>query len=592
MAVGFSRFRSNGALLSPVRRLVRGEHWLFALLVASSVAVGLGQATVLAIMVQIGLHLAQSTMADTASLGILDWLPDRPGALIATGATAIAIVSALEAGNAYLQARIGARVLHRVRTRLYEAFADASVEAQTSLRSGELAQLLTVNGAWAGTATLSAARATVSFGNFAALAATAAALSLGTTLGMTAAVAVVLFAVRPIAGRGRGASVDMADRNTDLAESTGLAVELAQEIRTLGVEHRYNETIQSNIGDLSSYWGRVRFLTQLGPAMFRNAALIVVFAAISMIYFIDISSLPALGATMLMLIRAITYMQGFQGALQDLHSNVPWLDEMWAATENLERQRIDRSGEGLERFGPLTLAGASLTYPDGTPGLRHVDLRIEPGEIVGVVGPSGAGKSSLAQLLLRLRLPTGGDVCVDGRPLSSIALDVWTQRVAFVPQEPRLLPVSAAENISFFRDIDQERIERAARSAQIHDEICALPDGYDTVLETGDTRLSGGQRQRVALARAIAIEPDLLVLDEPTSALDLSSESLVAEWIAALRGRATVVVIAHRLSSLTACDRLIVIEDGMITGDGSHEQLLETSAFYRDAVRLSGARAG
>jgi ABC-type multidrug transport system fused ATPase/permease subunit len=584
------RFRGNGALVAPTRRLLRGVESRFALLIATSMLVGLGQAIVLAIVVHVALHLADSTLIESGSDGILGLLPSDPNALIAIGFAAIVGVFFVETFNAFLQARIGARVLDRLRTRLYAAYADAEVEAQSSLRPGQLAQLLTVNGAWAGSATLSSTAAAVAISTFITLGVIAAALSPLPTLAMIIAVAGVFAVIRPIVGRTRGASREMADRNTDLTETTGLAVELAEVIRTTGVADDYTASVRSTIGDMSHYWGRVRFFSRVGPAMFRNAALLLTFGAIAVVYAIDISSVATLGATMLILIRSLTYMQAFQNGLQELHSNLPWLEEIWKVTDELEARPVDRSGEPLAGFGAIELHGVGLTYPNGTTALRDGTTRIEPGDVVGVIGPSGAGKSSFAQLLLRLRQPTTGQITIGGQDLADVALDDWTGRVGFVPQEPRLLPNTIAANIAFFRSVGPAEIEAAARAAGVHDEIVSLPDGYETELR-GDTRLSGGQRQRLALARALVTRPQLLVLDEPTSALDMRTEAGVADAIAALRGETTVVIIAHRLSSLVHCDRLIVVEDGRITANEVPHQLEQTNAFYREALVLASAEA-
>lgn len=580
------RLRRNGPVIAPTRRLLRGFEPLFALLIALSVVVGVGHALVLTILVRVALHLTDSTAVDSAAGGLLSVLPNEPGALITTGFAVILAVFLIETTNAFLQSRLGARVLHRLRTQLYTAYANADVEAQNGLRAGELSQLLTVNGAWAGTATMSATAASVALTTFITLGVLAAALSPLPTLAMIVAVAGVLVIVRPIVGRSRGASRDMADRNTDLTETAGLAVELTDVIRTTGVEVNYTAVVHSAIGDMSTYWGRVRFLGRVGPAMFRNAALLITFGAVAVVYAIDIDSVATLGATMLILIRSLTYMQAFQSSVQELHSNLPWLDEIWAATEALESRPLDRDGVPLRSFGPIEFHDTGLTYPDGTRALHNVDVRLEHGEVIGLIGPSGAGKSSLAHLLLRLRTPTTGSVRVSGQDLSTVELDDWLSRVAFVPQEPRLLPTSVAANIAFLREIEPTEIEAAATAAGLHDEIVQLPQGYATEL-SGDTRLSGGQRQRLALARALVGRPQLLVLDEPTSALDMQTEARVAEAISKLRGETTVVIIAHRLSSLVHCDRLVVVEDGTVTANARPDDLQHTSDFYRQAVQLS-----
>ena len=168
----------------------------------------------------------------------------------------------------------------------------------------------------------------------------------------------------------------------------------------------------------------------------------------------------------------------------------------------------------------LAFEGVCYAYRAGVPVLSDVSFEVDGGEAVGVIGPSGAGKSTLVQLLLAAAGARRGRYLVNGVPAREFARDDWHRRVAYVPQEPRLLHASVAENIRFFRDIDDEAVERAGRLARIHEDIMGWPDGYETIVGPRADAVSGGQQQRICLARALAAQPEVLVLDEPTSALD------------------------------------------------------------------------
>jgi ATP-binding cassette subfamily C protein len=236
----------------------------------------------------------------------------------------------------------------------------------------------------------------------------------------------------------------------------------------------------------------------------------------------------------------------------------------------------------------LTCEDVSFAYETaGSPALSHIYLRLAPGESLGIVGATGSGKSTLISVLLGLLPPTSGRVLIDGVPLSGRERS-WQRLVGYVPQDPYMLDDTLRRNIAFGVPdalIDEQRLSRACSLAQLDDLIKQLPHGIDTTMGEQGSRLSGGQRQRVAIARALYNEPGVLVFDEATAALDMQTEREVTKAIASLHHARTVIVIAHRLSTVEGCDRLIFLQDGRVAAAGSYEDLLRNAAFRAMASR-------
>ncbi|MFM2172611.1 MAG: hypothetical protein RLZZ54_538 [Cyanobacteriota bacterium] len=232
--------------------------------------------------------------------------------------------------------------------------------------------------------------------------------------------------------------------------------------------------------------------------------------------------------------------------------------------------------------GELTLEQVSFSYEAEQPVLRDLSLRVEPGQVVALVGPSGAGKSTLFSLLLRFNTAQSGRVLLDGRDLADLKASELRKAVALVPQQSAVFSGTVAEAIAFGRPASPDQIRAAARLANADGFIEAMPGGYDARVEERGSNFSGGQLQRLAIARAVLGDPAVLLLDEATSALDAESEEAVQRGLdQAMAGR-TVLVIAHRLSTVQEADSIVVLEHGQIVDQGNHDLLISRPGRYRD----------
>lgn len=232
--------------------------------------------------------------------------------------------------------------------------------------------------------------------------------------------------------------------------------------------------------------------------------------------------------------------------------------------------------------GHVTLQSVHFAYVPGEPVLRDVDLQLRAGETVALVGPSGAGKSTLLNLIPRFYDPDAGTVLLDGHDVRSVDARTVRRQIGLVPQDPVLFDLSVAENIAAGKpQATREQIEAAARLAFAHDFIEALPEGYETKAGERGANLSGGQRQRIAIARAVLADPRILLLDEATSALDTESEAAIHAALERIKAGRTVVLIAHRASTVRLADRIIVLDEGRVVQDGAHDELLRKPGLYR-----------
>jgi ATP-binding cassette subfamily C protein len=272
----------------------------------------------------------------------------------------------------------------------------------------------------------------------------------------------------------------------------------------------------------------------------------------------------------------ITQMRYGRALLEDVYDDVATFARHAAQEPTPEHADITFD-EAIE------LHDVTYAYEDGERVLADIRLTIRRGESIGIVGATGAGKTTLLDVLLGLLTPTSGRITVDGRDIRT-GLRSWQRRIGYVPQTTFLIDDSLRRNVAFGLadgQIDERRVENAVRMAQLSEVAAALPQKLDTLIGERGVRLSGGQRQRVAIARALYTEPEVLVFDEATSALDTQTERELIAAIDALRGAKTLVVVAHRLSTVRHCDRLVFLRGGRVAGVGAFDHLVASNADFR-----------
>ncbi len=306
------------------------------------------------------------------------------------------------------------------------------------------------------------------------------------------------------------------------------------------------------------------------------------------------AAIPLMAMYAMAVFRLMPSLTKMLNAGMSIRFNRATIDVVAGALEEIGVSPDDEVGAPLTFDREITLRGFSYSYPGcAQQALEAVDLTIAKGSSVAFVGPSGAGKTTLADVLLGL-LQGRGDVLVDGRPLGPGALKAWRRQIGYVPQQIYLADDTIAANVAFGvarEDIDRKAVMRALGIAQMAGFVDELPDGIDAEVGDRGVRLSGGQRQRLGIARALYHDPAILVLDEATAALDGPTEADLTDAINSLAGAKTMIVIAHRLSTVACCDEVVLLEEGRITARGAFAELARRHDFFRTREPLAARSA-
>jgi ATP-binding cassette, subfamily B, bacterial PglK len=291
-----------------------------------------------------------------------------------------------------------------------------------------------------------------------------------------------------------------------------------------------------------------------------------------------VPTLGMFGVAALRLIPAATALSSNLLQLRYARNSIAQLHRDLASLDGVRLEAPAAPGGTGEPFRSLVLDRVQFTYPGASAAaLSDLAIEIRAAESIGLVGPSGAGKTTLVDVLLGLLEPQQGALLYNGRPLRD-ALAQWRSQVAYLPQQVFLIDSTLRRNVALGiddADIDEHRLAEALRQARLADLVAQLPDGAHTLIGERGVRLSGGQRQRVAIARAFYHGRDVLVMDEATSALDNETEREIVEEIRQLKGQKTLIVIAHRLTTVQHCDRIFRLKDGRIAAQGTYDEVLQ-----------------
>lgn len=567
-------------------RMLSGHVRLGLAIAVVSVATAVAEAGILTVTAQIATSLVSGAGAVSAGIGPVHLDTSRwTLLLVALGFAIVRLL--LQVPLAYCPAVMASSVQARLRRQAFGHFTTASWAVQSEDREGHFQELLTNQIAFASQGVVQAITMAVAFFTLVVLAASAFALNVFAAAAVLGVAGLLFTVLKPLNRAGQRFARGLSEAQMRYAGAVGEANRMAEETQVFGIGQTQRSRLDLFIKDSQALYMRTQLISRAVPGTYQSMIYLLLVLGLIGLQGAHVSHFSSLGAVVLLLVRAGTYGQQVQGMYQLVRQALPYLERIENATTRYAESATTDGDLALPAVRKLAFARVGYAYRAGRPVLSDISFEVSGGETIGVVGPSGAGKSTMVQMLLRLRAPGTGQYLINDVPAYRYAQADWARRVAYVPQQPRLIHASVAENVRLFRPISDEAVQRACQLARIHDEIMGWDEGYDTIVGPRAEAVSGGQQQRICLARALAAEPEMLVLDEPTSALDPRSEMLIQDSLTTLREKLTLFIIAHRMSTLAICDRVMVIIDGRLDAFDTLASLRASNHYYRLASSLS-----
>jgi len=545
---------------SPTKLLLGQAGGLVGVIAGLGLLGGLAEAAVLLLIVRAALAITRQPGEAQVGVPLLGSVSLSTTVLVGVGLLVARLL--LQLAGAWLSAEAYARVRLRWLGELVERSLSSSWEGATDQPEGALSELASAVVPQAATATVNLALLAQHAASLAIMLVATFVVNAGAALAAIVSLGVLAFSIRPLSRRIRAQASRSIHEEQHLATGVAEVTRSMLEVRAFGVGPQVNARLMENAGTTAHIWRRVSFASQAAVCVYQAAALGLILGGIGVLGHGSPGRLAGLGTIVLILIRAFAYGQVLQAQLAALHAAAPAVIRVDEALRSLRSVAEDQAGQTVPRpLGRLRLTGVGYWYRPGEPVLVDLDMVVGSGEVVGLRGPSGTGKTTLLHILLGLRAPKAGTFEVNDVDVARIRSTAWRTAVGFIPQEPMLVEGTIAENIRFFRpSLTDEQVHRAAVRAGLGPDLAGWPEGLDRIVGQRRHGVSGGQRQRITIARALAGDPVILLMDEPTSSLDEEAERVVLETLRALKGQLTVVVAAHRVSTLALCDRVVDLD--------------------------------
>ena len=485
----------------------------------------------------------------------------------------------------YIKIKIAAVYEEKTRGELFKLTAEANWQYLLKQKLGHLETILVTNVSYGGLLLQYISNSLMIIVSLVIFLLVAINISWFITLITVALGGVIFFVFKPFLYKTRTLSREREKINRQTAHHINENILGMKTIKVMSASSKIVDKAKEYFKILRELIIKTSFLSIMTDALIQPIGLILVFIIFAISYKTGAFNFAALAAIIYLIQRIFAYAQQLQSTLYAMVNSASYVNKMLEyRDEVIKNKESDNGKDNFEFVDNLEFKNVGFYYDNAKQILNNISFNIKKGEMVGLIGPSGAGKTTIVDIILRLLNPVKGEILLDGKNINGININEWRKNIGYVSQDIFLKNDTIANNIKFYNDsITDEEMKEAAKMANIYDFIKNCPLKFETVIGERGLLLSAGQRQRIVIARILARHPGILILDEATSALDNESEVQIQKVIENLKNKVTVLLIAHRLSTVMNCTNLLVLRDGEIKEQGSPEELLsdKNSYFYK-----------